>query len=85
MAVVWIAGIDIGSVTAKAVVLRDGVVAASAVIRSGGDYRKAAETVLEAALAKAGVSRSGLSKIAVTGSGAANFPYEARRQREGRP
>ncbi|MBI4287228.1 MAG: 2-hydroxyglutaryl-CoA dehydratase [Chloroflexi bacterium] len=82
MAVIWIAGVDIGSVTAKAVVVKDGVMAGSEVIRSGGDYRKAAETVLGAILARAGLSTSELARIVVTGSGAANVPYEAGRATE---
>lgn len=78
----WTAGIDIGSVTTKAMVLEDGAVAGSEVRLSGGDYRKAAETVLEAALARAGLSRASIRKIVVTGSGAASSPYEAQKVTE---
>jgi predicted CoA-substrate-specific enzyme activase len=65
------AGIDIGSVTVKAVLLEGEDLKAYFVMASGGDYRLAAETALSAALSLAALRREDLSLIAATGHDAA--------------
>lgn len=44
-------------------------------VPSGGNYRRAAEKVIEGALGKAGLSLEGLSLVVATGYGAANVPF----------
>ena len=65
------AGIDIGSVTVKAVLLEGEDLKAYFVMASGGDYSLAAETALSAALSQAGLKREDLSLVAATGHDAA--------------
>ena len=63
------AGCDVGSLTAKAVVMKDGRVAGSAVIKSGRKPWESAENVFEQALALSGISRHGVEFIIGTGYG----------------
>lgn len=63
------AGIDIGSVATKAVVLGDGKMLGKAVVRSQTDQKQAAEIVLADAIAQAGMSRAAITSIATTGYG----------------
>ena len=65
------AGVDIGSLTAKAVVLRDGEIAGYCVMTGGSDVTMAAQRVLAAALEKAGVRQADLAAIVATGYGRA--------------
>ncbi len=67
-------GIDVGSGFSKAVVCEDGVVKAYAILPSGGDYRGAAERVVEEALSRAGIAATTVSRIGATGYGAAMVP-----------
>lgn len=69
MKMVVVAGVDIGSVATKAVVLADGEVAARKVVRTGVYPARAAEQALEAALAEAGLSRDRLEHVVTTGYG----------------
>jgi predicted CoA-substrate-specific enzyme activase len=62
-------GIDSGSATTKCVVLRDGVVAGRAVLRTGTDAGAAAAAVLEQARAAAGVRSDTPCEIVATGYG----------------
>jgi len=63
-------GIDIGSFTAKGVLLQDGSIKASFACLSGGDYRRAAEQIRDALLSGAGIETSDLSFVMATGYGA---------------
>ena len=63
------AGIDIGSVATKAVVLRDGEIAGRSLIRSGADPQRAAADAFAAAIDQAGIGREQLARIASTGYG----------------
>ncbi len=63
-------GIDIGSFSAKGVLLEDQSVQASFACPSGGDYRGAAQQVRETLLCRAGIAPSGLSFVMATGYGA---------------
>ncbi|MEM7816205.1 MAG: acyl-CoA dehydratase activase [Candidatus Aenigmatarchaeota archaeon] len=63
------AGIDIGSVTTKCVVLVNGAVKGMALEYTKADPAGAAKSSLKAALSKAGVSKTKLNLIATTGYG----------------
>jgi predicted CoA-substrate-specific enzyme activase len=77
------AGIDIGSATTKAVVLGDQKqLLGYSVKPTGGNNRKTAETVLDEALEKAGVSREGVQQIFTTGYGRENIPFAHRHMTE---
>lgn len=65
----YAAGIDIGSITAKAALMKDGRLAGTRVIASGYNTRKAAERVFEELLEKTGIHRSEVGKIIATGYG----------------
>ena len=64
-----VAGVDIGSVTAKAVLIRDGKIAASSVTPTGADCNQAALAVLSDAGKQVGIDRSQISYIVATGYG----------------
>jgi (R)-2-hydroxyacyl-CoA dehydratese activating ATPase len=63
-------GIDIGSFTAKGVLLQDQSVQASFACLSGGDYRGTAEQVRDTLLSRVGMAASDLSFVMATGYGA---------------
>ncbi len=70
-----VAGMDIGSVAAKAVVFGDHAVFTYHVLPTGADCNRAAEKALEFALQKAGIKKEQLAYIMATGYGrrAINF------------
>lgn len=68
------AGIDIGSVTTKCVILRDDAVAGQALVKTGTAPEAALETVLVEALKQAAVQRAGLASVITTGYGRRLFP-----------
>ena len=72
------AGVDIGSAFIKAVLINRGNIVASAIRASGGAYKETAGSVLEEALAQAGISFEKLSGLVVTGVGAQSAPFPAR-------
>jgi (R)-2-hydroxyacyl-CoA dehydratese activating ATPase len=74
----YYAGIDIGSVSIKAVLISSQRIIASEIMASGGNYRDAAQKVLDGVLSKAGMNAEGLSGMVVTGLGAENAPFGAR-------
>jgi len=63
------AGIDIGSVATKALVLENGEVLGKAVVNSGINPRETANQVLRAALAQTGKTKSDLQHVVATGYG----------------
>ena len=63
------AGIDIGSITAKAAIVEDGRFLASKVMFTGYNAEAAGSKVYEDLLAQAGMDRSAVSKIVSTGYG----------------
>ena len=72
----FFAGIDIGSTTAKAVVIdAECQVVGHSVIRSGYDFAVAAEQVLKTALAVAGIERKVLAHVISTGYGRRNVEF----------
>ena len=62
-------GIDVGSITAKAAMVRDGVVIADKLILTGYNARHAGENVFEALMKETGIDSSSVAKIISTGYG----------------
>ncbi|HCW50805.1 MAG TPA: 2-hydroxyglutaryl-CoA dehydratase [Clostridiales bacterium] len=74
------AGVDIGSATAKAVVIDDGTPAGilgTALIPVGFDNEAAGQAVLEQALSEAGLGREALERVVTTGYGRHAMAAEA--------
>jgi predicted CoA-substrate-specific enzyme activase len=72
----FVAGIDIGSLTAKAVILDDEArVVGQALTLTGAFSQKAGEKAFEMALAAAGVDASDISYVLATGYGRKNIPF----------
>jgi len=69
-----VAGIDIGSITAETVILRDGQILSSSILPTGANSRTAAERSLGAALKQASLRQEDLAAIITTGYGRASFP-----------
>lgn len=73
-----VAGIDIGSLSGKCVILRNDErikIISSAVILTGPDSEGTAQEVMQKALAEAGLSFHDLSYIVSTGYGRVNVPF----------
>jgi len=70
-----VAGCDVGSLTAKAIILRDGQVLASHVIRGQTNPEESAKTVLEIVLSKAGISMDAVEYCIGTGYGRKKIPF----------
>ena len=69
-AVRYFAGVDVGSATAKAVLVdADGAMRAHVVLPSGGNLSLAADKVLAAALDRAGAARTDIAALIATGYG----------------
>ncbi|MEA3333416.1 MAG: acyl-CoA dehydratase activase [Pseudomonadota bacterium] len=69
-------GIDIGSTTAKAVIVdRDGAIMAQTVQRSGYDFAAVARDVFDASLEMAGLQRESVTAIVSTGYGRRNVDF----------
>ncbi len=73
-----VAGVDIGSTTAKVVILKDGNPVSSAITYTGADCNAAAESILKEALQKIGADKNDLDYTVSTGYGrrAINFGDE---------
>ncbi|MCF6246669.1 MAG: acyl-CoA dehydratase activase [Desulfobacula sp.] len=69
------AGIDIGSITAKAALIKDNKLLATQVIPTGYDHLGAAIRVFEAVLRKAGINKKDISAIVSTGYGRASVTF----------
>ncbi len=69
------AGIDIGSITAKAALIKDGQLLGSHTIPTGYNHLNAGERVLEELLKKTEVSKNQISKLVSTGYGRASIPF----------
>jgi (R)-2-hydroxyacyl-CoA dehydratese activating ATPase len=70
-----VAGLDVGSLTCKAVILEQGKVIALQLITSGEDGQSQARTTLEKALENCGISFESLDYILVTGAGRKEIPF----------
>jgi len=71
----WYMGIDIGSVTSKGVIIKDGELLAYHLVPSGSNYRAAAEEVKQELLARVGLSLEDIANTIATGYGAGNVPF----------
>ncbi|MGA3116946.1 MAG: acyl-CoA dehydratase activase [Syntrophobacteraceae bacterium] len=74
----YFAGVDVGSVSVKAVLLSRRKLLASEVAASGGNYRETTQKVIDAVLARTGIAFDRLSGIIVTGLGGGSSPFSAR-------
>ncbi len=63
------AGIDVGAVTTKVVILKEGKVIGDSIVSTGIEQKKSAEQALDEAIKKAGISRSDIERITATGTG----------------
>lgn len=74
-----VAGVDIGSTTAKAVIMRDGEFVAHHVLPTGVDCDKAAWTAVQTSCQQIGISEKDIEYIVATGYGrrAINFGNES--------
>ncbi len=75
-------GIDVGSVSAEALILKDGKILAYSILETGANSRKAAERALEEALKKAGISRAEVGPIVATGYGRISVDFASRQVTE---
>jgi predicted CoA-substrate-specific enzyme activase len=72
------AGIDIGSLTADAVVLKDGEVLGYEIIPTGANSESAGRAVFLAALEASGVREDEVDSVAATGYGRSSVPFAGR-------
>lgn len=72
------AGIDIGSLTADAVVLREGEIVGQSVVPTGANGESAARATFLAALERARVAEREVGAVAATGYGRSNVPFAGR-------
>jgi predicted CoA-substrate-specific enzyme activase len=70
-----VAGIDVGTTSSQAAVLRDGELVCAASIRTGADFKKSAASVLEKALEGSCVTTGRIKAIGATGFGKRNATY----------
>ena len=73
-----VAGIDVGSVAAKAVILENETVLGHAVLPTGWNAREAGEQALEKACRNAGCTRDAISRVVGTGYGRVSLPFADR-------
>ena len=71
-------GIDIGSLSAKAVVMKDNEIICWRVILTGPDSVEAASKVTESALEGCGLSLQNVQYMVATGYGRVNVPFAQR-------
>lgn len=69
------AGIDIGSLTAKMVILNSGDILCQAIILTEPDSIRSAESILREGLTQSGLSKRDIKYIVATGYGRVNVPY----------
>jgi len=72
-----VAGVDVGSVSAEAVIMQNGQVRATSIVPTGASSRRAGERALEVALGQAALGLADLAYIVATGYGRAvlNFAH----------
>jgi (R)-2-hydroxyacyl-CoA dehydratese activating ATPase len=70
-----VAGCDVGSLTAKAVILKDGAIAGTAVIRAKTDPAASAREVMDLALGRAGLDLGQIRCCVGTGYGRRHIPF----------
>ena len=70
-----VAGIDVGNLNTKVVLLRDGKVIAQISVLTGFEQREAALSAFNAAIKEAGVGKDDVKKIIATGAGQAEVDF----------
>lgn len=70
----YVAGVDVGAITAKAAIFSDGRLLATAVVLAGYERAAAALRVLDQALAQAGLTREQVACLVATGYGRVQVP-----------
>jgi predicted CoA-substrate-specific enzyme activase len=75
---VIVAGVDIGSSSAKAVILEDGRIASTSVIPTGPDSAETARRVMDRALSANGISMNDVGRVVATGYGRINVPFASK-------
>lgn len=79
----YYAGVDVGAATGKVVILdQEGGIKGAAVVPTGANSRRAAESALEKALQQAGLIGEDLGPIVATGYGRASIPFAHRQVTE---
>jgi predicted CoA-substrate-specific enzyme activase len=74
----YYAGVDIGSSSIKAALVSNKRMIACQLLASGGNYKDAAQKVLDSVLSQTNLKWNQLSGIVVTGVGAESVPFPAR-------
>ena len=74
----YFAGVDVGAITAKAALLDDSRLVASAVMAAGYNRAEAAQQVLAQALQQAGLERANVARLVATGYGRVQVPHADR-------
>lgn len=75
----WYGGIDVGSVTTKIVLMKDGELSFFRKLPSGSNFKKAADTVFSEILETAGLAAHDVKSITATGAGALRAEFAHRR------
>jgi activator of 2-hydroxyglutaryl-CoA dehydratase len=70
-----VAGCDVGSLTAKAVIMNGNEIMATAVVRAGTKPGESASRVFEKALDRAGIDRNDITYAVGTGYGKERIPF----------
>ena len=68
-------GIDVGSITTKAVMMKDGALVFTKVINTGYNAKNAGETVLDDIISEVRIKRSSIERIVATGFGRNSVPF----------
>ncbi|MDA8233767.1 MAG: acyl-CoA dehydratase activase [Clostridia bacterium] len=71
----YVAGMDIGSIFSKAIILKDGQVVASLIKRTGGEIKAISHRLMEEALAPQGLQIDDLKSVVATGYGRISVPF----------
>ncbi len=69
------AGVDVGSLTAKSVVIDDAGIVAAQILRTGAEPQKAGETVFQKVLDHANRKQKDVKRIVATGYGRISLPF----------
>ncbi|MDY6903384.1 MAG: acyl-CoA dehydratase activase [Thermodesulfobacteriota bacterium] len=77
-----VAGCDIGSLTSKAVILKDGEIMASRVMRVAGSPRQTAEKIMTLTLEDAGLAMEDVDYTVGTGYGRKQIPFASKVESE---
>jgi predicted CoA-substrate-specific enzyme activase len=69
------AGVDIGTTSSQAAILCDGKLFGTANMRTGTDFRKTADAVIDKAMGETGMSLKDIGSVVATGFGKRNVAY----------